>query len=241
MAGPAPKTEKWTARENQHHHDGKPAGLHLLVGGTVEVQASDLAPQLTVSRTSVGDLLALDLTIGKCSDPLVEHSGKPVAVWKAVSYHTVVTANQINRVQIRWDGKQIAALPVINDAEHGALLDKQAKLQNTVVKVKSQSPAKKAKKAVARVVKAVEDFAEGAKKTLKTALKKVTPKKTVKAATKKATKKAAKKTVKSAKKTAKSAGRPAKKAAKSAKKTPKKAAKKMTRKAMPKKKKAKRR
>jgi len=231
MAGPAPKTEKWTARENQHTEDGKPAGLHLLVGGVVEVQASDLAPQLTVSRTSVGDLLALDLTIGKCSDPLVEHNGKPVAVWKAVSYHTVVTVDQINRVQIRWDGQQIAALPVINDIEHSQLLDKQAKLQNTVAAKKTGTGKSPVKKAVKRVVKAVEDLAEGAKKTLKKALKKVT-----KAAPKK--KAAAKKTAKkSAKKVAKSTKKAAKKTVKPAKKTAKKAA----RKAMPKKKKARRR
>ena len=206
MAGPAPKTEKWTARENVHHHDGKPAGLHLLVNGTVQVAATDLAPQLTVSRTSVGELLALDLAVSKCSDPLVEQAGKPVAVWKAASYHTVVTADQINRVQIRWDGKQIAALPVINDAEHGALLDKQSALQNKAAAKTPGAGSGKSpvKKAVKRVVKAVGDIAEGAKKAVKKALKKVTkkaPKKKV--AAKKSAKKAAKKVAKkSAKKAA---------------------------------------
>ena len=88
-----PKTEKWTARENQHTEDGKPAGLHLLVGGTVEVRASNLAPQLAAGQPA-GDLLPLDLTITETSDPVVEHNGKPVAVWKAASYHSACQANQ---------------------------------------------------------------------------------------------------------------------------------------------------
>jgi hypothetical protein len=231
MAGPAPKTEKWTARENLHDYKNKPDVLYLLVGGTVEVSDADEIPVLKLASGGRPKTLTLDLSIQPCSDPAID-----TAVWKAANFSTAVEADQYNSVDVRWDGKVIASTPVINDLEHSKLLDKQAKVQNTVVKVKSQSPAKKAKKAVARVVKAVEDFAEGAKETLKTALKKVTPKKTVKAVTKKATKKAAKKTAKSAKKTAKSAGRPAKKAAKPAKKTAKKAVKKTTRKPMPKKK-----
>ena len=45
MAGPAPKTEKWTARENKH----KPEGLHLLVNGNVEM-GDEKAPVLDRRR-----------------------------------------------------------------------------------------------------------------------------------------------------------------------------------------------
>ena len=221
MAGP--KTENWTALENQHTEDGKPAGLHLLVGGTVQVQASNLAPQLAAGQPA-GDMLPLDLTIAETSDPVVEHKGKPVAVWKAASYHSTCAADQFNRIQVRWDGKPIATFPVINDDEHGKLLDTQAKAQNKAVgKVAGTGGKSPVKKAVAKVKKAVGDLAEGAKKTLKKALKQVTKK-----APKKPTKKAAKA---AAKKVAKSTRKAAKKVAKSAKKTVNKVAKKAAKKA----------
>jgi hypothetical protein len=204
-----PKTENWTARENQHTKDGKPAGLHLLVGGTVEVSASNLAPQLAAGQP-VGDLLPLDLTIVETSDAVVEHRGKPVAVWKAASYHSTCAVDQFNRVEVRVDGKPIATFAVINDTEHGKLLDKQAKAQNQVVaKVADKGGKSPVKKAVAKVKKAVGDLAEGAKTTLKKALKKVTKK-----APKKAAKAAAKKTAKASKKVAKKAPKAVKKAAK---------------------------
>jgi len=71
MAGPAPKTEKWTARENLH----QPEGLHLLVGGTVEVSASNLAPLLAGAEDD-GDVLVLDLTLVEGLDPVVENRGE---------------------------------------------------------------------------------------------------------------------------------------------------------------------
>ena len=43
MAGPAPNTKLWTARENRH----KESGLYLLVGGQVEVSDADKQPVLT--------------------------------------------------------------------------------------------------------------------------------------------------------------------------------------------------
>ena len=46
MAGPAPKTETWTAHENLHDYKEKADHLHLLVGGTVEVSDADKQPVL---------------------------------------------------------------------------------------------------------------------------------------------------------------------------------------------------
>jgi len=222
MAGPAPKTEKWTARENRH----EPEGLHLLVGGTVEVSASNLAPLLAVAEDE-GDVLSLDLTLVEGLDPVVEDRGKPVAVWKAAHHHAVVTENQYHYVEVRWDGRPIAKIPVINDLEHADLMEKQAEVQDTVVgkATGAKQKAKKAKKAVAKVVEAVGDLAKGAKKAVKKVVKKAAKKVTRTAAPKKAAKAAAKKTAKSSKKAAKKA--PARKAArKVAKKTAKKSAKK---------------
>lgn len=213
MAGPAPKTEKWTARENLHDYKDEPDHLHLFVGGTVEVSDADKRPVLKQASGAGPKKLTLDLSIEPCSDPAVNS-----AVWKATHFDTIVEADQYNSVDVRWDGKVIASTPVINDIEHHAALEKQAKVQNKAVAKKSgsgggsgKSPVKKAMK---RVVKAVEDIAEGARKTLTKALKKVTktaPKK--KAAARKTIKKGAKK---AAKKPAKSARKTAKKAVKKA-------------------------
>ena len=221
MPGPAPKTEKWTARENLHDYKAtdkdkdKADVLYLLVGGTVEVSDADKRPVLKLASGGGPKKLTLDLSIEPCSDPAVN-----CAVWKAAHFNTIVEADQYNSVDVRWDGKVIASTPVINDIEHSELLHKQANVQNKAVGKKSGSGSgggggkSPVKKAVKRVVKAVEDIAEGARKTLKKALKQVT-----KAAPKKKAKKAAKKPAKSAKKAAK-------KPAKSAKKTVKKAVKK---------------
>lgn len=195
MAGPAPKTKLWTAHENAH----KPSGLHLLVAGQVEVSDANKTPVLTETKGD-GSTLALDLTIEACSDPAIQ-----VLVWKAASFHRVVDSNQFSAVAIRWDNKTIATIPVIDDRERAALLDKQTKAQNaTVGKPKAQKAAGAAKTRIS-----------SGKASAKTVAKKVA---------KKAAKKAARKAVKKAPKAVGGWAKKAKK--KAAKKASRKAAKK---------------
>jgi hypothetical protein len=191
MAGPAPKTRNWIARENAH----KPKGLHIIVGGEVEVSATNKSPELT-EAPNVGKTLPLDLSvIDDRDEPLVEYKGKPVKVWKAAAFHKVVSANQFERVSIRWDGKEIVNIPVIDDREHVQQLAALAAAANAKY---GKKPAKaSAKKAAPK--KAAPKKAAAAKKKPKSVGGWAKPKKA-----KKSAKKAAKKTAKkSAKKTAK--------------------------------------
>jgi hypothetical protein len=198
MAGPAPKTKLWNAHENEH----KPAGLHLLVGGQVEVSDANKVPVLKETKGD-GNTLALDLTVVTCSDPAIK-----AKVWKAASYHKEVSANQFSKVAVRWDTKTIATFPVIDDRERAALMDEQADKQNAVAEKKSAAKkaaakAKKAAKKVAKTVaKAAKKVVKAAKKVAKSVSKKVAKTKTAaKKATKKPAKKAApKKAAKKAKK-----------------------------------------
>jgi len=237
MAGPASKTRNWRARENAH----KPAGLHLIVTGEVEVSATNKLAELAEASHD-GKVLALDLTI---VDSDTADDAENITVWTCAYLHRVVTANEFERVQIRRNGEVIATVPVIDDSEHDALLAKETQAQNAVAKAATKKPA--ASKAVSRVVAAVEnavgDLAEGAKKALKRVFKKA-PKKSAKKSAKAAATKSAGKTAKSAKKSAKKA--PKKSAQKSTKKSAKtsarksgrpvrKAVKKMARKAAPRK------
>ena len=202
MAGPAPKTKDWSARENKH----KPKGLHLIVSGLVEVSTTGKQAVLKEAGP-VGKVLPLDLAIkdGKVKDP------KPIMVWTEAYYHKEVSANEFDRVDIRWDGKTIATVPVIDDTEHARHLQKQMAASNTkcegveppkptdrVVKMRAAAKAA-AKKAAAAAAKAAAKKAATAakkgpaKKVAKTAAakKKAAPKKAKKKA---AAKKAAKKT-----------------------------------------------
>jgi hypothetical protein len=206
MADAAPKTEKWTARENLH----KPEGLHLIVSGNVLVADADREPVLTKGQALDPKLLPLELTIVTCGDPSIA-----VEVWKGAKYHEVVTADQYNRVQVSWDGQAFADFPVLNDREHATLMTKQAKVQNSAVAAVSKAKTAKdspstTKEKIKKVVKKV-----SGEKAAKKAAKKAAPKKSAKKA---APKKAAKKTTKQAapKKTAKKAApkKSAKKAAK---------------------------
>ena len=217
MAGPAPKTEKWTARENRY----QPDDLHLIVSGTVEVDDADKAPVLKLASGDAPDRLALDLEIEPCGDPAID-----TPVWKAASFNTVVQVDQYHGVDIRWDGEVIASTPVINDLEHSELLEKQSNVQNRVAGRRTGAAKSPVKKAVKRVVAAVEDLAQGAKKVVKKVLKKAA-KKTAKKAPKKAAKAAAPTT---AKKAAKSRGKAVKTARMPARKAAKKSARKMARK-----------
>ena len=184
MAGPAPKTKDWSARENKH----KPKGLHLIFSGLVEVSTTGKQAVLKEAGP-VGKVLPLDLAIkdGEVKDP------KPIMVWTEAYYHKEVSANAFDRVDIRWDGQTIATVPVIDDTEHARHLQKQMAASNT--KCEGMEPPKPTD----RVVKMRAAAKAAAKKApAKKAAKKAVAKK--KAAPKKAKKKAAKK---AAKKTAK--------------------------------------
>ena len=65
-------------------------------------------------RAEAAKVLPLNLTIANCSDPAVKAS-----VWKIAKFHTEVKADEYEQVQMLWDGKAIATVPVVNDAEHG--------------------------------------------------------------------------------------------------------------------------
>lgn len=184
MAGPAPKTRDWIARENKH----KPKGLHVIVGGLVEVNDADKMPVLKEGGVAIEQVLPLELTIVACKDPAIK-----VKVWKPASFHKEVTANQYEKVVVSWDGKQIAAFPVIDDTQHAqhaaaatkALNAKHAKAPKKAAakkaapkKAKKAAPkkAKRAKKAAkkavaSRAVKAVGGWAKGVKKALKRVMK----------------------------------------------------------------------
>jgi hypothetical protein len=212
MAGPAPKTRNWSARENKH----EPSGLHVVVAGEVEVSATNRHPQLA-EAPHVGEVLPLDLTITESG------VGAELVVWMGAHFHREVSANEFDRVEIRWDGEVIATVPVIDDTEYDALSSKQTQAQNAVVKTKTKTKKVSAKKTVKRVVAAVEeavgDLAKGAKKALKKAFKKAPKKKAAKKATKKVAKKATKKASRPVKKLAKKAAKKvAPKKAKKAKK-----------------------
>src|SRR5882672_3850687 len=171
MAGSAPKTRNWSARENAH----EPSGLHVVVAGEVEVNATNKHPQLA-EAPHVGKMLPLDLTISESG------VGAELVVWMAANFHRVVSADEFDRVDIRWDGKVIATVPVLDDTEYDALCSKQTQAQNAAVKVKTKKPS--AKKTVKRVVAAVEEavggLAKSAKKALKKAFKKAPKKKAAK-------------------------------------------------------------
>jgi hypothetical protein len=200
MAGPAPKTRNWIARENAH----KPKGLHIIVGGEVEVSATNKSPELT-EAPHVGKTLPLDLSvIDDRDEPLVEYRDKPVKVWKAAMFHKVVSANQFERVSIRWDGKEIASTSVIDDREHGqhlAAITAAANDKYGKKPAKKTAAPKKAAKTAApkKAAKTAAPKKAAAKKMA--APKKATAKKAARKTTKKAATKKAKKT-KTAKKSA---------------------------------------
>jgi hypothetical protein len=205
MAGPAPKTRNWLARENRH----RPKGLHLIVNGLVQVPNTNKQPCLTESSERDPKHLGLALTIEDTGGP-----GVDVMCWKEAFFHKEVRANQYNSVTIRWDVSAIAQVPVLDDAEsaqHATAMmaevnakygkppkkpaakgaapkaaSKKAKKAKKVVPKKAKKPAKKgAKKAVAsRAVRAVGGWAKGVKKALRSVMgaKKKSAKKSAKKA-----------------------------------------------------------
>ena len=176
MAGPAPNNRHWSARENAH----KPKGLHVIVTGAVEVADADQQPVLT-KASGDGKVLTADLSIGTCNDPAID-----VKVWKHAFLHEEVSAGQYERVSIRWEGKQIANVEVIDDREHRAMAKKMA--DEIDAKHGRKKQAKKAKKAAKK--KAKKAAPKKAKKAKKAgALKKLVRKLVKKLAPKKAKKK----------------------------------------------------
>jgi hypothetical protein len=179
MAGPAPKTRNWRARENEH----EPAGLHIIVSGEVEVSATTKHPQLA-EAPHAGKVLPLDLTIAETG------LGAELVVWMAARFHKEVSANEFDHVEIRWDGKVIATAPVVDDSEHHALASKPVKAPNAPAKVKT-AKAKKAAPKKASPAKAVKKVAKKAAKkvTKKTSKKRAAPKSAFKKFVKKMVKK----------------------------------------------------
>ncbi len=110
----APKTDKWTARENRH---GK-LGTFLHVHGLVQVTNTNQQPRLTPSATPGGPpkTLVLDLSIETSGQ------GNTVICWKAAHYDRKVKANEYENVDICWQGKSIATCKVLDDGEHSAHL-----------------------------------------------------------------------------------------------------------------------
>jgi hypothetical protein len=210
MAGPAPNTKLWTALENEH----KPSGLHLLVGGQVEVSDANKAAVLREGEAKDPYLLALDLDIVDCADPAID-----AAVWKAAHFHKEVTADQFRRVEVRWDGAAIADFPVVDDSERAKLMNKQAQVQNRAVGAVSKArKAKEEPSTTKEKIKKIVKKVAGKKAPETAAPKTAAPKKTAKKAAKKsASKKSAPK--KSVKKAAAKKSAPKKSAKKSARKT----------------------
>jgi hypothetical protein len=189
MAGPAPKTRNWRARENAH----EPSGLHVIVTGEVEVSATNKHPQLA-EGLHAGKTLPLELTIAESG------VGAPLVVWMAAYFHREVSAHEFDHVEIRWDGKVIATAPVIDDTEYEALARQQAEnapAKGKAAKAKKAAPKKApAKKAPAKKVAPVTAVKKAAKKVAKKAAKKAAKKSAKKAAPKSAFKKFVKRMVK---------------------------------------------
>jgi hypothetical protein len=200
MAGPAPKTRGWHARESAH----KPKGLHVAGGGMVEVSATNMHPVLTERPERDPKNLGFYLTIEESG------TGAQVVVWKGVHFHKEVKANEFDNVIVRWDVDQIANFPIVDNREYATEADAAMKALN-----KKQAGAKAPKFAGKR---------PAAKKAAakKAAPKKATPKKA--AAKKVVAKKAAPKKKSATKK--KSAAKKSAPKKKPTKKAPKKAAKK---------------
>jgi hypothetical protein len=140
MTDRAPRTDKWTARENQHEER-----LVLLVDGLVQVANTSQEPRLAepalVARPP--KTLVLDLTVESGGG-----AGSDVLVWKPAQFHTDVQANQYADVAIRWDGKPIAAAMILDDSAKKKVAKK--KVAKKKVGKKKLAKKKAAKKRVAK-------------------------------------------------------------------------------------------
>ena len=138
MAGPAPKTDKWVARENTQGEKGK-LGIVLIVSGLVEVTSTNKEPVLTeASGGGYGKTLVLDLTIRSGGGTDLQ-----VLVWKRANFSKDVSANHYNNVEIRWEGKAIATVKVLDDDEHHQHLGALTQQANKTAPPPKPSPAPK--------------------------------------------------------------------------------------------------
>jgi hypothetical protein len=134
MPGPAPKTDKWTARENKQ---GK-LGIVLIVSGLVQVSSANKEPVLKEASGGggYGKTLVLDLTIETGAG-----EGAQVLVWKRATFSTDVSADHYDNVEIRWEGKTIATVKVADDAEHHQHLTALTQAANKAQAGKAKPPA----------------------------------------------------------------------------------------------------
>ena len=193
MAGRAPRTEKWTARENMHKDH-----LCVIVDGVVQVDETHLEPRLAEPDTSVRGpkTLVLDLTLESGGS-----GGDDVRVWKPAHFHKEdVQPNQYEEVAIVWHGQPVATVKILDDREYGQHLAAITQAANIAhASARATGKKKAAKKAVAK--KAVAKKKAARKKVAK---KKVAKKKTVKKGVAKKRAAAARKKRPSAKKRASS-------------------------------------
>ena len=105
--------------------------------GLVEVKTANLEPRLTETAERNPRNLGLNLTIEKSGE------GPDVMCWKAARFHKEVKANQYDNVVIRWDVRQIANVPVVDDREYAqqAAAAMTTLNQKYAGKVKSTKPA----------------------------------------------------------------------------------------------------
>ena len=138
MPSRAPKTDKWTARENNQ----KKSGIFLIVSGLVQVTGTSKTPGLTeaIAPGRKTKTLILDLSIETGNG-----AGNDVLVWKSASYHKKVTANRYAGVDIHWDGKSIATCKVLDDGEHHQHLVKLTQAANAKFAKKPKTATAKPK------------------------------------------------------------------------------------------------
>jgi hypothetical protein len=173
MAGRAPRTDKWTARENKHEER-----FVLIVGGLVQVADSNQNPHLAEPDTIARGpkTLVLDLTIESGGS-----GGDDVLAWKPAHFHKDVQANQYADVAIRWDGQPIAAAKILDDSEYDQHLTRITQAAN-LARPPARGPAKKtsAKRKTAKKTVAKKTIAKKKVGKKKVAKKKVAKKKAVK-------------------------------------------------------------
>jgi hypothetical protein len=146
MPGRAPKTDKWTARENKR----KKPDTVLIVSGLVQVTNTNMMPRLTEAAGPgrKAQTLTLNLSIAADSGP-----GNDVLVWKHASFDKKVTVDQYNDVDIHWDGKSIATCKVLDDDEHHQHLVKLTQAANAQFAKKPKPAARSKPKAKAKTAR----------------------------------------------------------------------------------------
>jgi hypothetical protein len=136
MAAAAPRTDKWTARENEQEKK-----VVLFIRGLVQVGHTGHRPRLTKSTSAGGaKVLVLDLDVDTSGA-----SGEEVPAWMAATYNTEVEPDQYQSVEIRQDGNVVGKCTVVDDDEHGQHLAALTQAAN-----RTHPPRKTAKKKAAK-------------------------------------------------------------------------------------------